>query len=160
MNTFIYGIIAGFAGAYLLHSNISHHAAAKPIPVNIPFTPDTACGGAPAPLKPALTFSINGIPFVAEIDSGAALAVMRPDTAAAVKLTTFPKGDVQQLSFTGQATNRFQGYNVPLSIPGLPPMTTTIYTGPQIGCNLIPTRNIEQVYFVGLGPNSVTFTHV
>lgn len=162
---FLIGSIAGFIGAYLISpGSISHHAAAvaaaKSVPVNVAFTPDIACGGPPAPGKPAVTASINGVPFVAEIDSGAAFALLNPTAAAATKLTTFPKAGTANISFTGQAQNTFQGYNAPLSIPGLPPMTTTFYTGAQIGCNLIPTRVIEQTYIVGLGPNSVTFTHV
>lgn len=165
MNVFVLGASAvlGYIAASLMPS-ISHHAAAAvpvaKVPINVAYSPDTACGSVPQTGKPAITASINGIKFVAEIDSGAASAVMNPATANLVKLTTFPKGGLTTLSFTGQATNTFQGYNVPLVIPGLSPMTTTFFTGPQIGCNLIPTRVIEQTFVVGLGPNSVTFTHV
>lgn len=162
-NNFIYAAVAGFAGAYLLNSsNIVHHAAApapKTIPVNVPLTPDTACGGLPSG-KPALTLSINGVAFVAELDSGASVALMTTATATKTRLTTLPKGPVNQLSFTGQATNNFQGYNAPVVIPGLPQQTITFFTGPQIGCNILPTLDLNKTYNIDLGATNVTFTHI
>ena len=161
---FLASIIAGYALASILGSDTSHHATTKKTgastPITIPTVPDTACGGPAALGKPAITVSVNGVPYVAELDSGASAAFMTSTTAAATKLTTLPKADVQNISFTGQAAANFQGYKASLIIPGLPPLPVTIYTGAQIGCNLLPTAMLEQQYIISLSLNSVTFTHV
>lgn len=123
----------------------------------IPYAADTACGGAPTG-KPALAFNINGVSFVAELDSGASAALMIPATATAVKWSSFPLGPQTDLAFSNQAPGTFTSHICPVSAPNLPPISMPIYSDPRISCNIIPTLPFEQIYNVGLGLHDVTFT--
>lgn len=125
----------------------------------IAYSPDTACGGGPTG-KPALNFSINGVGFIAELDSGASAALMIPATAAAVKWSSFPAGPSTDLAFSNQAPGTFPSHICPVVAPGLPPVEMPIYSDPRISCNIIPTLPFEQLYRVGLGLHDVLFTHV
>jgi hypothetical protein len=124
--------------------------------VSVPYAPDVSCGGAPTG-KPALNFTIGGATFNAELDSGASDAILKPATATAVKLTSFPKGRTQGVTFTGQAASTLQGYNVSVGIPGLGSFPTTVFTGPNIGCNVIPTQLFTSQYTITLSNTAAVF---
>lgn len=124
--------------------------------VSVPYTPDISCGGPPTG-KPALNFTISGVSFNAELDSGASDAILKPATAAAVKLTSFPKGRTQTVTFTGQALSTLQGYNTSITVPGLGAFPTTVFTGPNIGCNVIPTQLFTGKYTITLSNTAAVF---
>jgi hypothetical protein len=153
--------LASFSLLWILkqsdRSVISHHAGPPPPGgIKIPYAPDISCGGPPSG-KPAFNFTINGVLVGAELDSGASSALLRPGTAARVKLTSLPNGPTQGVAFTGQAATTLQGYNTTISLPGIPPVPITIFTGPTIGCDVIPTQIFTKTYTVALSSTSASF---
>lgn len=130
--------------------------------VTIPFAPDTACPSIPVTNtigKPAFTFAINNVRFVAEFDSGAGVASLTPATAAAVRLNSFPKGPTSTISSGQQTAGTVeQGFNAPITLGSLPPITTTFYSSPNTSCNLVPARLYTSRYTVALSANQATFT--
>ena len=136
------------------------HVAASPGAVVVPFVPDTSCGGPPSG-KAALSFLINGVAVNAELDSGASAAVMKPSTAAAVKLTTLPKAISLNLgnAVAGGAVTQTPGFTAPVMVKGLPAIPIPIYTSPGFTCDVIPSKSFTDVgYSVTLSSTSATFT--
>jgi hypothetical protein len=135
------------------------HVAAASGAVTIPFVPDTSCGGPPSG-KAVLSFSINGVPVNAELDSGASAAVFKPATAAAVKLTTLPKAVSLNLgnAVAGGAVTQTAGFTAPVIVQGLPAIPIPIYTSPGFTCDVIPSKAFTDAgYLVTLSATSATF---